>query len=313
MKKKILGLLLTIMPFSVMAQSLELELIRTEQVPGFFAVRIFPDKNLKQIDIEDIFVKNFNEEDSTVFGELIPILEELGGTVIEKNNLKNYVLPYNRIILLGGNKIENFIHFVPQNTEDVLSEFDDFAEENLKQPILLDIQASFGGNISEVYPKKIPAMTDSPIFFVGKFKKPLKTKMEIIALTNEGEITAITPLKLQDFENNEFSSSLPEIWEEVYNSTLPTKTNNIVGSSFISIFPWILGLLGIIFIIFAVNIGTQFTPPIKYKKDERNIGHNLDDVPEGFWHQPKEKVDKNLPFKIEENVKKNYHSQTPRP
>ncbi len=301
MKKILLGLFLTIMPFTTMAQSLELELIRTEQVPGFFAVRIFPNKNLKQIDVEDIFVKNFEKEDSIIFSELIPILEELSGTVIEKNRLKEYLLPYNRIILLGGEKIDNFIHFIPEDNQDVLTQFDKFAEENLKQPILLDIQATFGGNISEVYPKKIPTMTDSPIFFVGKFKKPLKTKMEITALTNEGEITAITPLKLQNFEETEFSNSLPEIWEEIYNSTLPSKkTKNITNNIFISIFPWVLGSLGLILIIFAVNIGTKFNPPIKYKKE---VGHDLDDVPEGFWHQPKEKVNENLPFEIEKKTK----------
>ncbi len=298
-KKILLGLFLSFIPFVTMAQSLELELIRTEQVPGFFAVRIFPDENLKQIDIEDIFVKNYNDNETEIFSELIPILQELKGTVIEKKDLPNYMIPYNRIVLLGGQKVDHYIHFVPENEENVLSEFDSFAEKNLESPILLEIQASFGGNIMEVYPKKIASMDNDPIFFVGKFKKAIKTKIEITALTSEGEITAITPLDLTVFEENEFTNSLPEIWEEVYESTLPLKEINPIGTKFISIFPWLLGLLGIIVIIFAINIGTRFTPPLKYKKSKKDLGHDLDDIPEGFWHQPKEKVDDALPFKVE--------------
>lgn len=298
-RKFILGLIAIAFPYLTFAQSLDIELIRTEHTPGFFAVRIFPDKNLKKIDIEDVFVKNFDESEKETFSDLIPILEELGGRVIEKSVLAEHTIPYNRVILLGGPKKSGFIHFSPE-TEDVLTEFDDFAARNLKLPTLMDITATFGGNITEVYPPKIPTMSDEPIFFVGKFKAPLKTKMEITALTYDGEIKAITPLKLDIFEQNEFSDSLPAIWEEVYKSTLPTPKTSVTNHRWIMLFPWILGIFGIILTIWAISINTRFNVPIQYKKTQRkqDLGEDLDEIPPGFWHQPKETVDKTLPFEV---------------
>ncbi len=326
MKNLWLGLLVLILPLSGFAQSLELEVIRTESAPGFFAVRIFPDPELKEINMEDVFVKNFSKEEAPIYHDLISILEELDGTVIRLDQLPQYTLPTNRIILLGGKPHGDFVYFKPQHKTKILEEFDAFAAKNLGPPILMNITADFGGNVTDVYPKRIIAMTDKPVFFVGKFTDPIKTKMTVTALTHEGEIMAETALHLEKYEPSAFSEALPEIWEEVYQSKQAQKENSKLSFYFEKAFPWILGLLGIILLVFTVSRHSTFTPPKNPKtklpknKQPKEV-HNTQDlesdlakVPEGFWHQPKEKVDSSLPFsekqsKTTESMVKDFYTK----
>lgn len=278
---------------TVSAQSLELELLRTPEAPGFFTVRIFPDPSLQPIPLQNVFVKNYDQSRAEQYAELLPIIQELGGKIIERDDLINHNNAYNRITLLGGTRNPELLYFRTQEGADILETFDRFSRANLGPVYLKNIKAEFGGNISDVLPAQFNFMGESPAFFVGKFKKEMKTRLQLTATSSEGEITAITPLDLTHYEPHEFGDQLPEIWEDLYKQSIQTEEEPPIpgDTPWLNIFPWVLGLLGLIFIFIAIQT--------RRKNTVHTSKHELEDVPESFWHQPKEKVDEAMPFHIE--------------
>ena len=93
MKKTLLFLLTLTLSFIGMttanAQSLEFEITRTPEIPGFFMVRFFPGSEVAPIMLQDIFVKNYKDRDAEIYDELTPFLQEFGGKIIEKSHRIN--------------------------------------------------------------------------------------------------------------------------------------------------------------------------------------------------------------------------------
>lgn len=288
MKRIFLGLVFLLLSQPLFAQSLEFELLRTKEVPGFFVVRIFPNKNLQPLNIQNVFVKDFSKKENNLFEPILPIIREFGGKIIEKNEIEKFKNQNYRLIYLGKNQKDE-LSFFPSEEEKILDEFEVFSEENLGQIFLENLSIKFGGNISEVYPSKIDFLGKDPVFFVGKFEKKQKTRMEIQAVSQEGEISAITPLHLEKFEDHELTEALPKIWEEAYKESQPKET--IYSLKWLTLFPWFLGILGVFFIFIALKNIFPFSK--KIKKEE--------EMPEEFWHQPlkSKSVENNLPFTVE--------------
>ena len=91
MKKTILFFLSFVFGFSLIqiqntkAQNFEFELIKTENAPGFFMIRIFPIGENKEISVTPVFVKNFSPEDAPLYEEIITFLQEMNEIVIGYN------------------------------------------------------------------------------------------------------------------------------------------------------------------------------------------------------------------------------------
>ncbi|MCF7830654.1 hypothetical protein K9M41_01485 [Candidatus Gracilibacteria bacterium] len=254
MKKILSGLFLSLLIAStVSAQSFDFEMTRTAETPGFFMVRIFPGSKNSPLPIQDVFVENYSSGESKNYTELIPFINETGGEIINKEELEEYALSkYNRIVTLGE-PIDDYLNFKVKDKTQILEEFEEFTNLNLSPIFLQDIEAKFGGNVSEVFPKKLDSIGLDPVYFIGKFERPMKTRMEIKGISSEGEIQASAPLDLKDAElaQGALAQELPDMWEQWWE--LENEEASRFNISLVDIFPALLLVLAVIVIFFAVK------------------------------------------------------------
>ncbi len=281
-------ILFLLLPLQTLAQTLEYEVIRTESSPGFFAVRIFPGKDLSPKHIEDVFITNFsNNSEKRRFKTLVKELENLGAKVLTPEESREYLFREEfRLIVLGGDSIEGFTQFQPAPNVDIMESFTEFTVNFLGPIYLQNINAQFGGNVSEVIPDNIPYLNDKSAYFIGKFDRPMRTRMAIEAEYGDEAFMANFPIDLENYQAHELSSSLPSLWESLQKKDT-AQVKAISQKWLINAFPIVLFLLGGL-LIFISSRGRQ-----KSKKD------TFDDK---FWNTPIEETplykqwEKNLPF-----------------
>jgi len=226
---------------------------RTPETPGFFMVRIFPGSKSNPLPLQDIFVENYSKGTAKNYTELIPFINETGGKIINKEELEKHALgKYNRIIVLGE-PIDDYLNFKVEDQTQILEEFEEFTNFNLGPIFLQNLESKFGGNISEVFPKKIDNLGLEPVSFIGKFERPMKTRMELQGISYEGEIQASAPLDLQNAElaQGALAQELPDMWEEWWEEENKSTANWNLG--LIDIFPAMLLFLAGIIIFFAIR------------------------------------------------------------
>ncbi len=273
---------------STNAASIDYELIRTPENPGYFALRVFPGEDLKPRKVKNIFIKNFkNSAEEKVFENLVKKISEKV-TVLEKKDIGTYLKDQNtRIIVLGGEPYPRFFQFLPQNTKNIEAEFKDFTKKFLGPVYLQNIEINFGKNISDVYPKKIPFLSQDSTFFIGKFKDEKLTKMQLKASGEDYELNTEDLLDLQNFQEHPSSQMLPNLWQDVSESySNIEKTSSKKNNFWLESFPYLLLLLGIIFLYFAVK---RSSSPQKYSR--KNNGFQFPDhFDTDFWNMPLEET-----------------------
>ena len=133
-----------------------------------------------------------------------------------------------------------------------------------------DLKINFGGNIFDVHSKQHQITIESPAIFIGKFKQPIKTRMEISGKNITSGINLVSPLDLSNtkYIQNTTSKYLPELWNQLAYPKIEIKKNiekNIWRGvyDFTIIYSYLFGLI-LLFIVF-------FT--VKYS---RKIGQNND-------------------------------------
>ncbi len=293
MKKIWLFLLVSILTVSsAFAQSFEFETTRTAEVPGFFMVRIFPGVNNVPLPIQNIFVANYNKKDEAKYEELLPFLREFGGKVVPADEVGKYTVSKNNRLIFLGDEEDGFSNFKVQDANKVLEEFEAFATENLEPTLLQNVTATFGGNVSEVYPAQIESIGFSDVFFIGKFEKAMKTRMEIQGVSAEGEIKAIAPLLLHDeeFSHGALAKELPAIWEELWKQSNDSKSSTFGWIKSINVndlFPLILLVVGLGILIMTVK---------KFAKRNERAAEKLDIDKNGI---PSHQNWKDVPFEVE--------------
>jgi hypothetical protein len=298
MKKVFLFLLLSLLSIPcAFAQSFEFETTRTPEVPGFFMVRIFPSVNNVPLPIQNVFVANYKDADEGKYEELLPFLREFGGKVIPADEVEKYSVSKNNRLIFLGEAEEGFLNFEAQKSKKVLEEFETFAIENLEPTLLQNVTAKFGGNISEVYPAQIESVGFGDVFFIGKFEKEMKTRMEIQGISAEGEIKAIAPLHLHDakFANGPLSKELPAIWEELWKQSNGEEDSKFDWRNFMSFsdfFPVLLLIAGLIILFVTVRKMMK-----RNKKAEEKLSIDENGIPS---HQNW----KDVPFEVKKKDKK---------
>ena len=252
---KQLGVLLIGIFFVAQASAFEVEIYteRTEQAPGFFAVTLEPPTQGEPMEIHNVYVKNFDEEQGQLFDELLPLITEFGGKVIEKEEENRYAQKEDvRLVALG----DSFDHkaefvFIPRSKQKALEDFDHFASTQLLPIYLQNLSIETGGNVQEIYPKRVPYMTNEPIRFVGKFLQPMKTRVEIVAVSNQGEMVATIPLDLDNEEYIVIPNLLADEWEAMKNNTVYQPPSRW-SEALLNLFPWLLALLGLGVILWVI-------------------------------------------------------------
>lgn len=226
MKKWIFSLLaLFLLSGSVAsAQQFEFETVRTPEVPGFFLVTVFADPHARPIPTYDIFVQNFDEEEARRYEPLLAILPDVGIQNLSREEFEEISLPPDTRVTALGDPIEGVERtFQVEAEDDIFAAFEIFSAQELPPIFLQDLEATFGGNISDVLVEKHYFTGEKPITIVGKFERPMKTRMELSGVTAEGEVKLSAPVPLHDetYTQSPLANDLPEIWEELAQEDTP--------------------------------------------------------------------------------------------
>jgi hypothetical protein len=287
MKTLFLGLALFLPIFcSATGNSIEFELIRTTETPGFFAVTIFPEKDAQPIQENITFVKNFSKKESKIYKPVVNFLSELGANVTDDFPEKNGTV---QIITLGE-PLPNSENFSVHDKNTALEQFEIFSLQNLKPVFFKNLRAEFGGNISAVEQSQKNIIGDQGVTFIGKFKEDMRTRMAIIADDEKDSLQFEAPLDLsnKDFSFSPIAKVLPQLWEQLH------EKKRLPNESSISFFSWILGGLGLlIFVIIFVNHSRK-----KYNEFMDDQNKMQEEFP---WKTVSSKEDNvhNNPFEVE--------------
>ena len=230
---------------SASAESFQFETIRTQESPGFFAIRLFADENTTPLDIQNVFVTNFMDAESVLYDDLLLVINELGYQVISPEELGEYVHRANYRFVFLGEPSDIGGNFKILDMETAIEDFEKFSIENLGPVFFQNIVLTFGGNVKDVYPKKIDFLSSEPILLVGKFESPMQTLAQISATSSVGEITASAVLDLREYYDDPLVGSLPDEWQALAS---PSLQNGFGDLRWLAFFPWILGGVGFSFI-----------------------------------------------------------------
>ncbi|GEM_PF-1087125 len=303
MRKILLAFLLLASP--TFAQPFQAEVRRSVEVPGFFMVHIVPSTQVEALPKEDVFVTHFRETEAPAYRELLPVLQELGATVLNKQELSEIeTSPEQRVIVLGKT-FDNHLNFTLQNEDNVLEQFERFSDEFLSDIFVDEVNIELGGNTFEVYPSHPRQMTSQGLTLVGKFQRPMKTRLVLRGKTHEGLFTQVLDLPLNNplLSQGWESQNIPDFWEESYKKAHPPKPkpkpqsptpsdsenktddSDFSAGTFDDWFPWIIAAAGLLLLLLAARWARN-------SKDPSQILENA--LEQGAWPE-----EKSLPFEVE--------------
>lgn len=288
MKKIFWGIIFLFPTLCIANNSLEFELVRTAETPGFFAVTIFPSLEMQPIQNETVFVKNFPLEQANKYEPIISFLKELGAQIIDPPVQNNSHVT----VVSLGEPIATEKNFHLKNKEDPLDAFEKFSLQELQPIFFQNIHADFGGNISAVKQSQTSIIGDTGITFIGKFEKDMRTRMHIIAQKGKHSFEFEAPLNLNDttLSNSPLAAKLPQLWEQLQKKDSPV---SLPSFPLFSLFPWILGGIGILLLIY-IFIRRSLKRYNTFLENQESIQEELP------WQQiAKNKDVNNNPFEIE--------------
>jgi len=278
------------------AQNIAYEVIRTQEAPGYFALRVYPGSDLPELEVETVFVENF---DSTAerkkFTNLSQSLKNTGLSLLSSTQATELVgSDKHRLVLLGGPVQNRWLQFAPQDYTGLSEQFEMFSLTKLGPVYLSNINAEFGGNVSQVRPDQVPFLDDQSTYFVGQFDKEMKTRVSLSGETPELTVQADGIMDLTTYKPHQADSMLENLWKEL----TPTNAATIVNPSLwnlksivTSSFPFLLGFIGLLLMYLAAK-------PSKLKT---GMIAQMDDI---FWHTPIEETplyqawEENFPWEL---------------
>lgn len=292
-----LALALSFSSFSaVSAQNIAYEVIRTEEAPGFFALRVYPGSDLPELEVETVFVENFrHKRERKQFASLNQNLKEAGLQVLSATEATAFVDDeHYRLVLLGGPKQARWLQFNPPINQNLNEAFEMFSLTRLGPVYLSNIKAEFGGNVQQVRPDQAPFLDDKSTYFVGQFEKEMKTKVTITGETPDITVQADGVMDLSTYKAHQGSTVLQTLWNELkpdQNEANKTSTTFDIKKLITNSFPFLLAILGL-------NIMYLATRPSKLRT---GMIDKLDDL---FWNTPLEETpiyqawEKNFPWEL---------------
>lgn len=278
------------------AQNIAYEVIRTAEAPGYFALRVYPGENLPALEVETVLVENFsNKAERRQFTDLIINLKKTGLKVLAAENATALVNDENyRLVLLGGPKQTRWLQFSPVELLPIEEQFEMFSLTKLGPVYLSNLQANFGGNVSQVRPDQVPYLDDKSTYFVGQFEKPIKTRINLRGETPDLTVSADGVMDLTTFTPHEASSILAQLWTEL-NPADPFKEIRDFNFNFkkltTNLFPFLLAFIGLLLMYISMR-------PNRYKT---GMADALDEM---FWRTPIEETplyqswEKNFPWEL---------------
>ncbi len=242
---------------SVQAQYFEFETVRTPQTPGFFMIRIFPLEGNKALQTTPVFVRNYAENKASLYTPLLPVIQEMGGRIIEKQDVSFYEKDPQYTIVFLGDQEKGYAWFRLSPQENPLESFEVFQENFLQDIVLRNIEVEFGGNVYDILPSYIPHVTKNPITLVGKFQKDQKTRFHIRGEISDGIIESTEFLPFDEKENGDImATGIEDIWEQMWNEENIDPVVETVSSQWWrwnNSFPFLLFGLGVLFFAWGIR------------------------------------------------------------
>jgi len=227
------------------AQNIGYEVIRTQESPGYFALRVYPGDQLPPLEVETVFVENFTSKaERKQYKLLSQAILNSGTQVISSTQAALLVdSPNYRLVLLGGPAQNRWLQFKANTNSDIIKKFEDFSQTKLGPVYLSGLKADFGGNIEQVRPEEAPYLDESSVYFVGKFDRPIKTRVSLSGETNDLVVQADGVMDLTTFTPHQASGVLPQLWKDLNPTTVAEGWNikKIITNSF----PILLALIGL--------------------------------------------------------------------
>lgn len=297
MKRLLALLVFTFLGFQqAQAQNIAYEVIRTEEAPGYFALRVYPGQDLPELEVETVFVENFTSKaERKKFENLSQNLKSAGLQLLNSNQATNFVGNESyRLVLLGGPTQNRWLQFKPQKSGDLDEQFEMFSLTKLGPVYLSNIKTDFGGNISQVRPQEAPFLDDQSTYFVGQFEQPIKTRVTITGETPDITVQADGVMDLTTYHPHQADSMLETLWKELNPvENLPTLNpmtwdfKNMVTNSF----PFLLAFVGLALMYMAAK-------PSKLRTGM------IDQIDDMFWRTPIEETplyqawEENFPWEL---------------
>ncbi len=287
---------LTLTLNQALAQNIAYEVIRTEEAPGYFALRVYPGEDLPALEVETVLVENFsNKAERKKFTPLVKNLKNTGLKVLSAEEATALVGDENyRLVLLGGPTQTRWLQFKPEDFLNLNEQFEMFSLTKLGPVYLSNIQANFGGNVTAVRPEQVPFLDDKSTYFVGQFDKAMKTRVSITGETPELTVQADGVMDLSTFKPHEASNVLSSLWADLTpdnKSKTPSNFNVDLKDIVTNSFPFLIALIGLALIYISARPSRLRTGMID----------QLDDL---FWRTPIEETpiyqawEKNFPWEL---------------
>lgn len=278
--KRLFGLLLslagTIMALST-AQNIEYEVIRTQETPGYFALRVYPGNQLPPLEVQTVFVENYTSRaERRRYSQLAQAIRNSGTLVLSAKQAVGYVDEDRfRLVLLGGPAQHRWLQFRAPLGADVIPAFEEYSQVKLGPVYLMNLQADFGGNITQVRPEEQPFLNDEATYFVGQFDRPMKTRVSLSGETDELVVQADGILDLETYRPHEANGVLKDLWNDL------DAKGDLKAISFrkivIDSFPFLLLMLGLGIMYLASR-------PSKLRTGM------MEEIDDEFWHTPIEET-----------------------
>lgn len=284
------------------AQNLSYEVIRTEQAPGYFALRVYPGDELPPLQVETVFVTNYTtKSEKAQYADLIQAIRNSGAQVLKPHEAAGLVGDDRyRLVLIGGPSQDRWLQFNAEN--EVIPEFETFSQNKLGPVYLMNLHGEFGGNVSQVRPKTIPYLNDTATYFVGEFERPIKTRVNLQGETDDVIVQADGIMDLSHYQPHPAEGVITQLWHDLspLNSCPPVKgeEKGVFGCKNFDLkdlvtnsFPFLLGAFGLLLMYFAGR-------PSKLRTGF------MDQVDEFFWHTPVEETpiygawEKSIPWEL---------------
>lgn len=286
--------------------SLSLEILRTQESPGYFGVRLMVPEGTPPMEIQNIFVRNYSRSEKDRYEPLVSLIRDAGIQLVEADQMVSYRDRTGfRLFTLGDKEDTAFPALVVTKEEEPGMAFEAFALKYITPVYFEDVRYSFGGNVSDVFPERIAYLGADPVMVVGTFRRDLKTLMQVEAIGRQGEVKMRTFLDLDRPALENEARSLMSLWEALQKQETPGKPDSFskIRQWLLPAFPWLMAFMGLLLIFLSIHRRSRRTDDDSDFVDGATIrpipdkpSNPAGKIPDSF--APIE--EKDLPFSVED-------------
>ena len=240
-----------------------INIIRSPESPGFLLVEIIPDQRTPEIAIENVLVINNEEPKSAESDILQKIWKQKKWQIITTTNLQGLIRKNNeRFIFPGKNDLADkerdiivFLGNLSKNKDERRKIINELITR-ISQPVTWSkLEIETGGNIIEIFPRKIYFIGKESVFFIGKFRQDIATKIKIKYFNETEEKVRTEFIDLKNIKKTiPGEADLAKIWNDFSQGKRVGQEIKIGKLSFLNdYFPFVLIFIGSSLLVFGLK------------------------------------------------------------